>query len=62
MGVFDLDIRINKLVGASMPQITSVSLCTPGCKTGVGCLSNECSKKCATGTGTCPTRQVKCKG
>ncbi|SDW80820.1 lantibiotic, gallidermin/nisin family [Marininema mesophilum] len=28
---FDLDVQVNKAKGDVEPQITSVSLCTPGC-------------------------------
>ena len=30
-GIFDLDVEVTKTQGDVNPQITSISLCTPGC-------------------------------
>ena len=42
---FDLDIKVKKETKSGVqPNITSISLCTPGCVTGVlmTCMSQSC--------------------
>lgn len=44
MSDFDLDARVEKADGVVSPQITSYSLCTPGCPTGaLGCFTANCN-------------------
>ncbi|MBS4103827.1 gallidermin/nisin family lantibiotic [Tsukamurella paurometabola] len=43
MSDFDLDARAVRTAGSVQPQITSKSLCTPGCPTGaLGCFTQNC--------------------
>lgn len=43
MADFDLDARVNNYAGDAEPQITSKSLCTPGCNTGaLHCFTRNC--------------------
>lgn len=44
MSDFDLDATVNESGDSVSPQITSVSLCTPGCNTGaLACFTANCN-------------------
>jgi len=45
MSDFDLDAKVStKATQGATPQITSVSLCTPGCPTGaLACFTRACN-------------------
>ena len=44
MSDFDLDATVRHDAAEAQPQITSVSLCTPGCQTGaLACTTRSCN-------------------
>jgi lantibiotic bacteriocin len=44
MSEFDLDARVVEVSAGATPQIKSISLCTPGCITGIlHCTTRSCN-------------------
>lgn len=47
MSDFDLDAQVaNNDSPEQSPMITSISLCTPGCVTAMGCTTSVCTQGC----------------
>lgn len=52
MVTVDLDTRVEEVVEAVCPHITSKFLCAPGCPTGgIGCFTTQCTDGCSISVG-----------